>query len=50
MLLLLQRVNMDVIHVIEAANDADALVTGGCKIATPRGVVGGKGPAIRELA
>ena len=34
-----------VIHVIEAANDADALVTGGCKIATPTGVVGGKGPA-----
>ena len=34
-----------VIHVIEAANDTDALVAGGCKIATPTGVVGSQGPA-----
>ena len=34
-----------VIHVIEAANDMDALVAGGCKIATPTGVVGSQGPA-----
>lgn len=34
-----------IIHVIEAANDIDALVPGGCKIATPAGVVDGKGPA-----
>ena len=50
LLLLLQRVNMGAIHVIEAANDADALVTGGCKIATPTGVVGVKVRPIRELA
>lgn len=38
-----------IIQVIEAADDTDALVPGGCKIAKPTGVENKQGPAYTEL-
>ncbi len=37
-----------IIYVVEAADDTDALVAGGCKIAKPTGVENKKGPAYTE--